>query len=65
MLSWKLHGEGKADAVGNFQSYLKEKHQDLVKKIVGVIEADVAQLTEPQVLAAARTWFDNHHKTGL
>lgn len=59
------HGDGKADAVGNFQSYLKEKHQDLVKKIVGVIEADVAHLTEPQILAEARNWFDRHHKTGL
>ena len=59
------HGSGKADAVHNFQSYLKEKHQDLAKKIVGVIEADVAHMTEPQVLAEARAWFDNHHKTGL
>jgi hypothetical protein len=59
------HGEGKADAVHNFQSYLKEKHQDLAKKIVGVIEADVSHMTEPQVLAEARAWFDKHHKTGL
>ena len=59
------HGEGKADAVHNFQSYLKEKHQDLAKKIVGVIEADVSHMTEPQVLAEARAWFDNHHRTGL
>ena len=59
------HGEGKADAVHNFQSFLKEKHQDLSKKVVGVIEADVAHMTEPQVLAEARAWFDKHHKTGL
>ncbi len=59
------HGEGKADAVHNFQIYLKEKHQDLAKKIVGIIEADVAHLTEPQILAQARSWFDQHHKTGL
>lgn len=59
------HGNGKADAVHNFQSYLKEKHQDLAKKIVGIIEADVAHMTEPQVLAEARAWFENHHKTGL
>jgi hypothetical protein len=32
---------------------------------VGVIEADVAHMTEPQVLAEARSWFDKHHKTGL
>lgn len=59
------HGEGKADAVHNFQSYLKEKHQDLAKKIVGVIQVDVSHMTEPQVLAEARAWFDTHHKTGL
>jgi hypothetical protein len=59
------HGEGKADAVHNFQSYLKEKHHELAKKVVGVIEADVAHMTEPQVLAEARAWFDKHHKIGL
>jgi len=59
------HGAGKADAVHNFQSYLKEKHQYLAKKIVGIIEADVAHLTEPQILAQARSWLDQHHKTGL
>jgi hypothetical protein len=59
------HGSGKADMAHNFQSYLKEKHPDIAKKIVGTIEADVAHMTEPQVLAQARTWFDNHRKTGL
>ena len=59
------HGEGKADAAHNFQSYLKEKHQDLANKIVGVIQVDVSHMTEPQVLAEARAWFDKHHKTGL
>ncbi|MGA0083202.1 MAG: hypothetical protein ACO3H5_06135 [Candidatus Nanopelagicales bacterium] len=59
------HGEGKSDAVQNFQRYLKEKHQDLAKKIVGTIHADVVHMTEPQILAQARSWFDNHHKTGL
>jgi len=47
------------------QSYLQEKHQDLAKKIVGIIEADVAHSTEPQILAEARSWFDNYNKTGL
>jgi hypothetical protein len=59
------HGSGKADMAHNFQSYLKEKHPDIAKKIVGTIEADVAHMTEPQVLAQARAWFDNHRKTGL
>jgi hypothetical protein len=59
------HGSGKSDTVHNFQSYIKEKHPDIAKKIVGTIEADVAHMTEPQVLAEARAWFDNHRKTGL
>ncbi len=59
------HGSGKADSAHNFQNYLKEKHPDLAQKIVGVVAADVAHMSEPQVLAEARTWFDNHHKTGL
>ena len=55
------HGVGKSSAMLHFIQYAERKHPDVAKKIVDAIDLDVSALTEPEILAAARTWFKHHH----
>mgnify|MGYP002641064808 CR=1 FL=1 len=55
------HGEGKANTMHKFVKFLKDKHHDLAGKVVGEINSNLVHMTEAQILAEARTWFDNHN----
>lgn len=59
------HGSGKSNAAHNFINFLKEKHQDVAKKIVAELDIDIERMSENEVLAQARKWFEAHHKNGL
>lgn len=59
------HGSGKSNAAHNFVNFLKDKHKDVATKIVAELDLDIDRLSENEVLAQARNWFDAHHKTGL
>ncbi|CAB5241000.1 unannotated protein [freshwater metagenome] len=59
------HGNGKANAMVRFVQYLERKHPDVAHKVVDAIDSNLQALTEDQILAQARNWFDNHHRTGL
>mgnify|MGYP000970954980 CR=1 FL=1 len=38
-----------------------ERHQPkTAEKVVAALDVNVPALTEPQILAAAREWFDDH-----
>ncbi len=54
------HGAGKASEMLHFIQFAERKHPEVAKKIVDAIEADVIALTEPQILALARTWFEHY-----
>ena len=52
------HGKGKANAMLQFVQHLERHHGDVARKIVGAIDLNVQAMTEPELLAAARDWFD-------
>jgi hypothetical protein len=54
------HGSGKSNAFGAFTEYLDSHHPDLAKKLAGHIEADLTNMTNPQILALARDWSQAH-----
>lgn len=54
------HGHGKASSMLHFIQYLERKHADVAKKVVDAIDTDLISMTEPQILAMSREWFDAH-----
>ena len=52
------HGKGRGNAMLQFIQHLERHHSPVAQKIVGQMEVNVPALTEPQILAAAREWFD-------
>ncbi|MEJ6573729.1 MAG: hypothetical protein QNL78_01205 [Actinomycetes bacterium] len=54
------HGHGKANSMLHFIQYLERKHAPLAKKVVEAIDTNLIAMTEPQILAMARDWFDAH-----
>jgi hypothetical protein len=61
--STRSHGHGKASAMVHFVQYLKRKNPDVAKKVVDTIETNLIAMTEPEILATAREWFEGHLHT--
>lgn len=59
------HGDGKANAVVRFVQFIERNNPAVAKKVVGAIDADLNAMSENQILATSRTWFDRFHRTGL
>lgn len=58
------HGKGKASHMLRLIQYWERKHPDIARKVVGSIDSDLPSMTENQILAASREWFENYHKFG-
>ena len=58
------HGVGKANAMLRFTQYMERHNPGVAKKVIGAIDADLNALTENQILAKARDWFDWYHHEG-
>lgn len=54
------HGSGKSNAYASFKEHLDSHHVSLANGLVGHIEADLSNLTDPQLLALARDWHETH-----
>ena len=54
------HGTGKSNAFGAFKGHIDSHHADLAKQVVGHIEADISNMTDAELLALARDWFQAH-----
>ena len=54
------HGKGKSNAMVRLVQHLERHHHNVAKKVVGAIDADLSAMTEPQILATARNWFEDH-----
>lgn len=52
------HGNGKANWVVKFVQHLERHHKDVAQKVVGALNINVLAMTENEILAAARDWFD-------
>ena len=59
------HGNAKASAVFRFMKFMKEHDPLFAQKIVGEIDTNLNAMTENEILATARDWFDTFHRTGL
>lgn len=54
------HGHGQSSAVDNFSSYVERKHERLAPKIAARVKVDLSSMTDADILAYARHWFDTH-----
>lgn len=54
------HGKGKSNSMLKLIQHLERHHPKTAEKVVGALDINVPALTEPQILAAAREWFDDH-----
>ncbi|HTU88081.1 MAG TPA: hypothetical protein VMF57_21050 [Solirubrobacteraceae bacterium] len=52
------NGKGHSNATGQFMQYLAQHDHDLIKRIVGSIETDDEDLTEANILALSRRFYD-------
>jgi hypothetical protein len=56
------HGTGKASAMLHFVQFLERKHPLIAKKVVDALDENLVALTEPEILALTRQWFDHRLK---
>lgn len=54
------HGKGKSNSMLKLIQHLERHHPKTAEKVVSALDINVPALTEPQILAAAREWFDDH-----
>jgi hypothetical protein len=54
------HGNGKASSMLHFIQYLERKEPDLASKVVDAIDTNLIAMSEPEILAMAREWFETH-----
>ena len=59
------HGEGKANAMLRFTQFMERNRPEVAKKIFGAIDTNLYSMTENELLATARNWFDQFHHTGI
>lgn len=58
------HGKGKASHMLRLVQYWERKHPLIARKVVGSIDSDLPAMSENQILAASREWFDHFHEFG-
>jgi hypothetical protein len=56
------HGHGKASAMLHFIQYLERKHPDLAAEVVDALDTNLIAMSEPETLAMARGWFEDHQR---
>jgi hypothetical protein len=54
------HGKGKSNSMLKVIQFLERHHPKTAEKVVAALDVNVPALTEPQILAAAREWFEDH-----
>jgi hypothetical protein len=56
------HGKGKANEMILLTQYWERKRPDVAHKVIGAIDSDLEALSENQVLALIREWFENYRE---
>jgi UDP-N-acetyl-D-mannosaminuronic acid transferase (WecB/TagA/CpsF family) len=54
------HGKGKANSMVALVQFLERKHPGVALKVVGALDSNLDALSEPEILALAREWFDHY-----
>lgn len=58
------HGKGKANHMLRLVQYWERKHPAIARTVVGSMDSDLPSMTENQILAASREWFDHYREFG-
>jgi carbonic anhydrase len=56
------HGKGKANEMLRLTQYWERKRPEVAHKVIGAIDSDLEALTENQVLALIREWFEHYRE---
>jgi hypothetical protein len=56
------HGHGKANSLLEFVQYLERKAPDTAEHVAGAIDSNLYALSEPEILALSREWFETHRE---
>jgi hypothetical protein len=56
------HGKGKANEMLLLTQYWERKRPEVAHKVIGAIDSDLEALTENQVLALIREWFEHYRE---
>lgn len=59
------HGSGKANHMLRMVQQWERRHPAVATKVVGAVVSDLSALSEREVLAIARDWFDHYHRWGF
>ena len=51
------HGHGRSNMAQGFLARAREHRRPIAERVIGELSADLAALTEPEVLDLARTWY--------
>lgn len=54
------HGAGKGNSMVALIQHLERHHADVARKVVGAVDENIVAMTEGELLAVARDWYDNH-----
>jgi len=58
------NGKGNSSAMVQLIRYLSQHHEDIAERIVGALTVDVEALTDNQLLAEAREFYDHYNARG-
>ncbi len=54
------HGKGKADSMLKLTQYWERRHPELAKKVIGSLNSNLVNLSDAEIMALARVWFEDH-----
>lgn len=58
------HGKGKGSEMERFRSYVEHKYPRLAANIIGSLRVNLEALTDHQILALARGWYEDQVRIG-
>lgn len=56
------HGKGKANEMLQLTQFWERRHPEIAHKVIGAVDSDLERLTENQVLALVREWFEHYRE---
>jgi len=56
------HGRGKANEMLKLIQYWERKHPEVAQKVVGAVDSNLESLTDNEILALAREWYEEHRE---
>lgn len=59
------HGEGKANAMLRFVQFIERNNPQVARKVIGAVDTNLNALSENELLAITRNWFESYHKRGI